>query len=157
LLTVPEWDFAVVSLSNAGPNGIPFNQAVVRWALENYVGVIDRDSEPLPHDEARARDLVGHYENDAMDLDIATDGAKLTLAVDIKPEIRAAAAEDLPPGYRPAEIGLLRGDGDEYILVDGGMKGQRGFFTRDDSSAVVGVDLGGRMFSRVPTVPAALS
>ena len=33
LLTVPERDFAVVSLSNAGPDGIPFNQAVVRWAL----------------------------------------------------------------------------------------------------------------------------
>ena len=47
LLIVPERDFAVVSLSNAGPDGIPFNQAVVRWALETYLGVIDRDPEPL--------------------------------------------------------------------------------------------------------------
>ncbi len=29
LLTVPQRHFAVVSLSNAGPDGIPFNQAVV--------------------------------------------------------------------------------------------------------------------------------
>ena len=48
LLTVPERNFAVVSLSNAGPNGIPFNQAVVRWAIEHYLGVVDRDPEPLP-------------------------------------------------------------------------------------------------------------
>ncbi len=34
LLTVPERDFAVVALANAGPDGISFNQAVVRWALQ---------------------------------------------------------------------------------------------------------------------------
>ncbi len=33
----------------------------------------------------------------------------------------------------------------------GGLKGQRGFFTRDESGAVVGVDLAGRLFNRVPT------
>ena len=38
LLIVPERDFAVVSLSNAGPDGIPFNQAVVRWALRDLSG-----------------------------------------------------------------------------------------------------------------------
>jgi hypothetical protein len=32
------------------------------------------------------------------------------------------------------------------------LKGQRGFFTRDKSGAVVGVDLAGRLFSRVPIV-----
>ncbi|MHB8659947.1 MAG: serine hydrolase domain-containing protein [Solirubrobacteraceae bacterium] len=150
LLTVPERDFAIVSLSNAGPHGIPCNQAVIRWTLENYLGVTDRDPEPLPYDEARAREVVGHYENDAMDLSIATDGAGLTLAVDIKPAIRAAAAQELPPGYPREEIGLLPGDGDEYIITSGGMKGMRGCFTRDDIGAVVGVDVGGRMHSRVP-------
>ena len=86
--------------------------------------------------QARAQEVAGHYDNDAMDLTIATDGAVLTLAVDIKPEIRAAADEELPPGYPREEIGLLPGDGDEYIITDGGMKGLRGFFTRDDSGAV---------------------
>ena len=110
----------------------------------------DRDPQPLPYDQARAREVAGHYDNDAMDLTIATDGAVLTLAVDIKPEIRAAADEELPPGYSREEIGLLPGDGDEYIITDGGMKGPRGFFTRDDSGAVVGIDVGGRMHRRVP-------
>ncbi len=154
LLMVPEQGFAVIALSNAGPDGIPFNQAAVRWALQTYLGVTDRDPEPLPHDEARAREFAGHYENDAMDVNIATDGAVMTLAADIKPQIRAAADEELPPGYPREEIGLLPGDGDEYIITSGGMKGMRGFFTRDDSGAVVGIDAGGRMYRRVPTAAA---
>jgi CubicO group peptidase (beta-lactamase class C family) len=59
LLIVPGRDFAVVSLSNAGPDGIPCNQAVVRWALQTYLGVVDRDPQPQPYDEARARQVVG--------------------------------------------------------------------------------------------------
>jgi CubicO group peptidase (beta-lactamase class C family) len=149
LLTVPERDFAVVSLANSFPNGIPFNKAVVRWALANYLGVIDGDPEPLPYDEARARQVVGSYQNEMMVFIIETDGAVLTLESDIKPEIRAVAKTELPPGYPPAEIGLLPGDGDEYIITNGGLKGQRGFFTRDESGAVVGLDLAGRLATRV--------
>jgi hypothetical protein len=152
LLTVPERNFAVVSLSNAGPNGIRFNQAVVRWALQTYLGVVDRDPEPLPYDSARAREIVGRYDIDAMTLVIAANDAGLTLEVGIKPEVRAASNSEMPPDYPPAAIGLLPGDGDEYILTEGGMKGQRGFFTRDQRGAVVGVDIAGRLFTRVPTV-----
>ena len=35
-----------------------------------------------------------------MDLNITIVGAAITLAVDIKPEIRAAADDDLPPATR---------------------------------------------------------
>ncbi|MDQ6874290.1 MAG: serine hydrolase, partial [Actinomycetota bacterium] len=151
LLTVPERGFAVVALSNAGPNGIAFNQAVARWALETYLGVVDRDPDPLPFDGTRVGELVGTYQIDAMNLTIRTDGARLTLEVGIKPEIRAAADTELPPDYAPAGIGLLPGEADEYIVTSGGLKGQRGYFTRDASGAVVGVDLAGRIFSRVAT------
>ena len=53
LLLVPEHGFAVVALCNEGPDGIPFNQAVVRWALQEYLGLTDQDPEPLPFDEAQ--------------------------------------------------------------------------------------------------------
>ena len=149
LLTVPERNFAVVSLSNAGPDGIPFNQAVVRWALEHFLGVIDRDAEPVPHDESWARDVAGDYDMESMWVTVAGDGTGLTLAVGIKPEIRAAAETDLPPDYPPAAIGRLPGDGDEYVITEGGMKGQRGFFTRDEHGAVVGIDLAGRVAARI--------
>ena len=43
LLLAPERGFAVVALCNEGPDGIPFNQAVIRWALQDYLGITDRD------------------------------------------------------------------------------------------------------------------
>jgi len=152
LLIVPERDFAVVALSNAGPNGIPFNQAAVRWALQTYLGLTDRDPEPIPYDKARSQDLIGTYEIDAMTLTIATDDSGLSLDVRIKPEIRAASATELPPDLAPATVGLLPGDTDEYIVTSGGLQGQRGFFTRDENGTIVGVDLAGRLFNRVRTI-----
>ncbi len=152
LLLVPERNLAVVSLTNAGPDGIPFNKAVIRWALENYLGLSERDPEPIPFDAASAQVIVGRYETHAQRITICTDGAKLTIEAGIKPEIRAAADTEMPPDYPPADMGLLPGDKDEYIITSGGLKGQRGFFTRDKSGAVVGVDLAGRLFSRVPIV-----
>src|SRR5512133_2802439 len=76
LLLVPERDFAVVALSNAGPDGTNCNQAIVRWALQTWLGVTERDPEPLPYDPARARELVGSYETDAMTATIGTDGTR---------------------------------------------------------------------------------
>ncbi|MFJ3643643.1 serine hydrolase domain-containing protein [Streptomyces sp. NPDC090108] len=150
LLIVPERNFAVVSLANEGPGGLPFNQAVLRWALGHYLGLTERDAEPVPYDAARAREAAGRYEIDAMDLDIADDGGALTLGVRIKPEIRAASDADMPPDHAPAAMGFLPGDGDEYVITEGGLKGQRGFFSRDGKGEITGVDLAGRLFGRAP-------
>lgn len=161
LLMVPERRFAVVALSNAGPDGIPFNRAIIRWALKTYARLIDRDPEPLPYDATRTQEIVGQYENDVMTVTIGTDKARLTLEVLIKPEIRAAAEKEPPPDHAPFELGLLHGK-DEYIITSGAFTGQRGFFTRDERGAVVGVDVAGRLFNRVaaasqPRVPFAES
>ncbi|GLW74645.1 penicillin-binding protein [Kitasatospora phosalacinea] len=148
LLIVPERDFSVVCLVNAGPDGYPFNQSVVRWALEHCLGVLEKTVEPVPYDEAQAQQVVGRYEIDAMNLDIATDGTRLTLAVGIKPEIRGASDEEMPPDHPAADIGFLPG-GDEYVVTEGGLKGQRGYFSRDVDGTVTGVDLAGRLFHRI--------
>ncbi|GAP50265.1 serine hydrolase domain-containing protein [Streptomyces azureus] len=153
LLIAPERNFAVVCLANAGPDGYPFNQSVVQWTLEHYLGVVEQEAKPVPYGEELARQVVGRYEIDAMSLDIAADGTRLTLAVDIKPEIREASDEEMPPGYPAAAIGFLTRDGDEYIVTEGGLKGQRGYFSRDDNGAVIGVDLAGRLFNRVAQSP----
>ena len=54
-----------------------------------------------------------------------------------------------PPGYPREEVAWPPGAGDEYIVTDGGMEGTRGFFTRDHSGSVVGIDIGGRIHTRV--------
>jgi CubicO group peptidase (beta-lactamase class C family) len=151
LLTVPERDFAVVALSNAGPDGgLAVNRAVVRFALEHYLGVADRDPEPLPYDQARAAEITGIYQNDMMTLTFRAEGARLTVECMIKPEIRAATDTELPPDLPSADVGLLPGDADEYIITSGGLKGQRGFFTRDLNGRITAADLAGRQFTRVP-------
>jgi len=149
LLIVPERNCAVVAVSNAGPDGgMAFNQASVHWALEHYLGIAEHDPKALPYNEAQAREIVGSYENEMMRLIIASDGAGLTIECRIKPEIRAAAPNEPPPDLPPAGLGLLAGSGDGYIITSGGLKGQRGFFSRDESGAVVGADLAGRLFKR---------
>ena len=148
ILIVPGRQFAVVALSNAGPDGISFNQAVVRWALETHLGVTQRDLEPVPYDDARGSELVGSYESDVMTLTITADGTGLELAAAMKPEIRAAADTALPPDRAPFELDLLPGDADEYVITGGALKGQRGFFTRGNGGAIVGIDLGGRLYKR---------
>jgi CubicO group peptidase (beta-lactamase class C family) len=152
LLMVPERNFAVASLSNADPDGIPFNQAVIHWALEHILGLFEREPEPIPFDAARAQEIVGRYENGAMTFIIDTVGAGLRLAVRIKPEFRAASDTELPPDPEPFDFGLLPGARDEYIVTSGPYKGQRGFFTRNPHGEVVGVDLAGRLASRIPGV-----
>ena len=147
LLLVPERDFAVVALCNEGPDGIPFNQEVVRWALQEYLGITERAPEPLPFDEARAREVAGRYENEVMTFTVGINGAAVRMEVRIKPEIRAAADKEPPPDPAPMDLGLLPRD--EYIVTDGEYAGQRGFFSRNESGAVTGVDLAGRLASRV--------
>ena len=151
LLLVPERDFAVVALCNEGPDGIPFNQEVVRWALQEYLGITERAPEPLPFDEARAREVAGRYENEVMTFTVGINGAGqgmgVRMEVRIKPEIRAAADKEPPPDPAPMDLGLLPRD--EYIVTDGEYAGQRGFFSRNESGAVTGVDLAGRLASRV--------
>ncbi|MFF2556754.1 serine hydrolase domain-containing protein [Nocardia sp. NPDC058058] len=149
LLLVPEHDFAISVMSNASPDGIPANVAIVRWALEHYLGVVDSDPEPIAYDPDRAGELVGTYDIDAMTMTVLNDAAGLSLECKIKPEIRAASDTDLPQDHPPFPFGLLPGDGDEYIITEGSFKGQRGYFSRNASGTIIGLDLAGRLFTRV--------
>jgi len=62
--------------------------------------------------------------------------------------VRANATAELPPDMPAAPIALIRGEQDHYMVTDGGLKGQRGYFSRDASGKVTSVDMVGRVFSR---------
>ncbi|GAA2139676.1 serine hydrolase domain-containing protein [Glycomyces algeriensis] len=147
-LAVPEHDFAIVVLTNAEPGGTPCNLAVIRWALEHYLGLVDRDPEPVSFDRERAAEIVGDYEVDMMVVSIVDEGDHLSLAARIRPELRAASPE-MPADCEPAHMGFLYEDGDDYIVTDGPLQGQRGYFARDERGEVVAIDLAGRQFRRV--------
>jgi hypothetical protein len=47
-------------------------------------------------------------------------------------------------------MGFLDVEGDDYIVTEGPLQGQRGYFARDAHGAVIAIDLAGRQFRRVP-------
>ncbi|MEU6251032.1 serine hydrolase domain-containing protein [Glycomyces sp. NPDC047010] len=149
LIIVPEHDFAITVSTNAEPGGTPCNLAVIRWALEHYLGLVDRDPEPVAYDAARAAAVTGDYDVDMMTVTVADENGRLTLAARIKPELRAESEVELPADCEPGHLGFLAEDGDDYIITEGPLQGQRGYFARGADGAVTALDLAGRQFRRV--------
>jgi CubicO group peptidase (beta-lactamase class C family) len=149
LFMVPERNFAVVSLCNGGPNGLQLNDAVVQWTLQKYLKLVDRPPRPLAFDAVRAQEVVGAYENDIQVVTVAIQANRMTIAAGIKPDVRSASDRELPADYPPANMGFISDGKDDFVVTSGGLKGQRGFFARDDDRLVVGLAIGGREFRRV--------
>jgi CubicO group peptidase (beta-lactamase class C family) len=152
-LMVPERDFAIISMTNCGPNGPMYNDALTKWALETYLGITETDPEPVLLGDAALEEYTGHYETVAVDCYITADAGRLSIRVEPKPETRkalmedGATAEDLE--QPPIVIGMLPGDGDTYIVAEGPAKGMKGYFARDAAGHIKGAHIGGRMATRV--------
>jgi CubicO group peptidase (beta-lactamase class C family) len=154
---VPERNFAVISMANCGPNGSQLNDEIVKWALESYIGVIDKDPEPIALSDEALAEYTGDYETVAASVPVTAADGRLLLAVELKPEMRAqleAAGEELPD-EPPIPIGLLAGDGDRYVVAEGPAKGMRGYFTRNAAGQIEGAHIGGRLATKVTTPTSA--
>jgi CubicO group peptidase (beta-lactamase class C family) len=149
MLLVPDKDFAVITLANSGPdNGLAFNADIVRAGLESVAGLHERKAKLIRYKRRQAGEYAGVYENETMQAVFSDTGQALTAAFVIKPAVRANATTELPPDLPAAPIALIRGEKDHYMVTDGGLKGQRGYFSRDPSGQVTSVDIAGRVFSR---------
>ena len=149
---VPEHHFAVTGLTNCGPNGSQFLDELGRWALEAYLGIVERDPEPLALSADELAGYAGTYETIAATALIVVDGGGLALTATIKPETLAklvAAGDEPPEDSPPFPIGILPGPGDRYIVTDGPAKGMKGYFVRTADGAVESVHVGGRLATRV--------
>ena len=133
---VPERQFAVVGLTNCGPNGNQLLDELGRWALEAYLGIVERDPEPVALDAEQLADYVGTYETVAAIATITRDDdtGGLVLVAEIKPEALEKLAEEAPENP-PFPLGLLPGPGDRYIVTDGPGKGMKGYFVRNTAGA----------------------
>lgn len=147
---VPERDFGIALLTNCGPNGPQFNDRVELWALEQYLGIVQTDPEPVSLGDAELEAYVGHYETIAVTVEVTAVGGALSALVEIKPEVREQLQQqgDEVPDQPPIPLGLLPGDGDRYIVTDGPGKGMKGYFVRNQAGAVEAVHMGGRLASR---------
>jgi CubicO group peptidase (beta-lactamase class C family) len=150
-LLVPEKDFAITSLTNCGPNGPQLNEELTKWALEAYIGVIDKDPEPVALGDAALEAYTGDYETIAAKCHISTHSGGLLLKVEMKPETLAVLREqgEEAPDQPPFPLGILAGDGDRYIVADGPAKGMKGYFVRGPGGTVDSVHVGGRLATRV--------
>ena len=59
---VPERGFALTSLTNCGPNGPEFNEEIMRWTFEAYLGLEVRDPEPVRLEDDVLAAYAGRYE-----------------------------------------------------------------------------------------------
>lgn len=147
---VPERDFAISVMTNCGPNGSQLKEELVKWALEAYAGVIDRDPEALELSAAELDAYTGRYETIAVWVDLTVEAGHLLVKADIKPETKKQLMEEgvEEPDQPPIPIGLLPGPGDRYIVIDGPAKGMKGYFARDERGQVTAVHVGGRLATR---------
>jgi CubicO group peptidase (beta-lactamase class C family) len=144
---VPEKRFAITSLTNCGPNGGEFNERIMRWAFEAYLGIKIEDPEPLHLDPSALEEYAGRYETIAVTADLAIGDGILILTTETKPEVLEQLGEEAEDDI-PVPIGLLAGDGDHYIVPDGPAKGMKGYFTRDGTGSINGMHVGGRYAER---------
>lgn len=153
---VPERGFAVTSLSNCGPNGPQLNKKVIAWALKHFVGLVEKEDEPLTLPDAELAAYTGTYETIAAAIQVVADGGRLAASVSIKPAAAAALAEagEEVPQQPPFPLAILAGAPDRYVVPDGPAKGMKGYFTRAADGTVDGVHLGGRLATRTAPVPA---
>jgi len=147
LLLVPERGFAITVLTNSA-SGEVLHQELVRWALEAYAGVVERDPEPLDLSAAELAPYAGVYRSDTRQVTFTVAGGGLVAHVRYLPgaaaRLRAVfevPLDDLPP----MPVRLLPGDG--WLVTEGEEKGTRGSFVRRDG-AVAGVSLFGRLALR---------
>lgn len=147
-LLVPEHDFAVIAMTNSGPNGPQFNNAIVAWALEQFLGLVEPVREPVQLSDAETAVFTGRYETIAVLVDITGQQGRLSAQVTIKPHLAAmlAASGEPLPEQPPILLAILSGRPDAFVDDDG----TKGYFARDADGAVSGIHLGGRLATRSP-------
>lgn len=154
---VPERGFALISMTNSGPNGPELNRKLQHWALEHYLGVRDDDPATAERPAEALREYAGSYETIASRVEISVTGGGLTVAVTPKEEATAAIrdADEASPEQPPMEIAMVASGGDRFMVTSGPAQGLRGYFARDGEGQVTGVHLGGRLAHRSATVAGA--
>lgn len=145
---VPSRRFAVVSMTNAEPNGPLFNRRIRHWAFETYLGLRATEPVPEPRTAEALAEFAGTYETVAVVMKVTVEDDHLRMEVEPKPEFIAALGDDQDHVEPPMPLGMLPGT-DRYVVPSGPYAGSKGFFTRDDVGRISGVHEHGRYAPRI--------
>ena len=141
---VPARRFAVISLTNAEPNGTLFNHRIGEWALETYLGLVEPELVPEARSAEALAEYAGSYQTVAAVMTVTVDGDHLLLDTVPTPEFITQLGEDADYHEPPSPLGLLPGEGDRYVVPSGPYEGGKGYFTRDESGRISGIHDSGR-------------
>lgn len=126
---VPERGFAISVLANANPGGEEAKQALVRWALEEYLGLVPPPPKLVELEQAELDRLAGEYRTAEIVMHVTTADKALTIDVQMAPD---GDAPEEPPVRFP--IGML--DRERFVVVDGPYQGLEGHFVREAGEVV---------------------
>ena len=149
---VPSHGFGVISMTNCGPNGPQLNHKIVKWALEQFLGLVDQEPEPIRLSDDELAAYTGRFETIAAIVEVSAHDGRLSAQVEMKPEMAAQIREsgEEVPVQPPIILAILAGEPDRYIVDEGDAKGMKGYFSRASDGSVDGVHLGGRLATRTP-------
>ena len=141
---VPARRFATVVLTNAD-RGDELHSAVVKQALQAFLGVSDPDPAPIEASEAQLAEYVGHYEAPMSRLELSLRHGTLYLQQTPKGGFPTKDSP-APPAPPPTQIALCGPD--QLVALDEPFKGKRGEILRDAGQAVAWLRIGGRVHKR---------
>ena len=146
---VPARGFALISLTNAEPNGTLFNHRISEWALETYLGLVEPDLVPEARSAEALAEYSGSYKTVAAVMTVTVEDDHLIIDTVPTPEFIAQLGEDADYHEPPTPIGLLPDEGDRYVVPSGPYEGSKGYFTRDASGKISGIHESGRYAPRM--------
>jgi len=150
---VPARDFAVLSMTNSGPNGSELNTRLTAWALEHHLGVRETTPESLVLGDDALTVYAGRYETIATVSDVTVETGQLVVTSWSKAAMTAALGDKAEEKTR-MPVTLVAGERDPFVISEGPAKGMRGYFARDSAGRLEGMHFGGRLASRVDAAPA---
>ena len=150
---VPARDFAVLSMTNSGPNGSELNTRLTAWALEHHLGVHEADPELLVLGDDALTVYAGRYETIATVSEVSVETGQLVVTSWSKAAMTAALGDKAAEKTR-MPVTLVAGERDPFVISAGPAKGMRGYFARDSAGHLAGMHFGGRLAARVDAAPA---
>ncbi|MGH2404645.1 MAG: serine hydrolase domain-containing protein [bacterium] len=133
-MMVPQRRFAITVLTNAD-RGVVLHNEVVKWALEEYLGLVEPEAQRLEIPEAGLASYAGRYvgAGSTSDLELIVRDGGITMQVHIK---GGFPDKDSPPPPTPPPMRLAFLDTDRIMVLDEPMKGGRGEFLRNTDGSI---------------------
>jgi hypothetical protein len=144
LSIAPEAGFALAIVTNHAPGGSRLIRAVSRVALQQYLGVEERDPEPLELPPEELAEYACLYTNPFADTDVRLEEGRLVARTIFKAGFPTKDSPPLPP-EPPAPLALY--DADRVFVPEGTFEGARGDFVRDGEGRIAWFRWGGRLFA----------